>query len=553
VRDDSPSRLAISLLDSDGAVAARWGPDEADVGDVPKGLQFATSDPGLFKSASLALSRRSDHDWPDLKLLRDIRIHGIGNRVAWEGRLNEIPAHSGEDDTISPGAVGHSAALDDDPSFREIYIGRDLSELAEIAAARRIGYGTSYSYAGYSIAPDSGEGRPSLVFEINGHWEAQRPICGAMIDAGAGCAIAAVDYDFSLSTSDALFELYFNNSATDAGPGVDTSGDLATGSASGSGTWTPATARRVVAAFWLYANANAGVDGAQYKAYLRYLAWIGNHGVPIRGERPNRGVYGSDVIANIVGRCAPGLDYTTGVGGSIEPSDFIIPHLTFREPGKGSDAIMAVNAYHQRSWGVEEGKRFFWRSAEKPRKRWRVRRSEGHVIDLLGPQAEAAINGLVVKFTDPAGVTRVVGPPGCTTADVTSAFLADTSPTNPVNAAGLGRKWGELSLSFVTDYTGAIQVGNAYFADTLRFAASRGSVIVTGPVEDLETGILYPPWYMRAGDAVVPTDGDGVERRIIETNYDHDNEQCTSNLDSTPHKNEAFMERMGLSLVGYVD
>jgi hypothetical protein len=550
---EPPTRLAISLLEKDGeTVDARWGPDESDVANVPKGLQFSTADPGLFKDASLSLARRIDADWPDLVQLRPLRIHGVGRRIAWEGRLHEIPSHHAEDFAISPTAVGHAAALDDDPTFREIYIGRDLQEWTDIAAQRRLNYGTTFSYAGFSVAPDSQEGRPSLAMEVDGHWEGQIPSAGAMLDAGAGCAIAALDYDFALSTSDANFTLELNSSPNDASSGLE-GVDLATGATTGSGTYAPAVARRVVAAFWRYALVNAGADGAQWKAYLRYLAWIGNHTVPIRGERPNRGVYASDVIADIVARCAPGLTFTTGQGGSIEPSEYAIPHLTFREPMKGSDAILGVNAYHQRTWGVEDHKRFFWRSTEKPRKRWRIRRSKGHGIDLLGPQSESAINGLVVKFTDPAGVTRVVAPPGCSTADVTSELLADTSPTNPVNAAGITRKWGELQLGFVTDYNGAIQVGYAYFIDTLRFAASRGAVVVTGCVEDDETGILYPAWYMRAGDSAIVTDGDGIERRIIETTYDHDSRQLTANLDSTPHKVDALMERMGLALVGYVD
>jgi hypothetical protein len=548
------TRLAISALASDfRTVTARWGPDAGAITDIPKGLQFSTSDPGGFKDASLSLARRIDVDWPDLALLKPIHIHGVGGRTAWEGRLHEIPAHHADDYAINPTAVGHSAALDDDPSFREVYIGRDLGELSDLSTAWRKLYGGPLSWAGFSVSPDSAEGRPALTLEVAGHWEGQIPAAAAMLDVGAGCKIAALDYQFDLTSTDVNWIMQVANADSDSGVGASALAELATGAASGSGTITPATPRRVMEFEWRYANINAGADGAQWRAYLYYLAWIGNHGLPIRGERPNRGIYGSDVIANIVQRCAPELTYTTGTEGSIEPSEYAIPHLTFREPVKGSDAVLAVNAYHQRSWGVEDDRRFYWRSTAKPRKRWRIRRSLGHAVDLLGPQSESAINGLVVKFVDPAGISRVVAPPGCATADVTSELLADTSATNPVNAAGIPRKWGELQLSFVTDYNGAIQVGYAYLVDTLRFAASRGSVVVTGLVEDDKTGILYPAWCMRAGDSAIVTDGDGIERRIIETSYDNDSQQLTANLDSTPHKTDALMERMGLALVGFVD
>jgi hypothetical protein len=546
------TRLAISLLNPDESVNTRWGPDEQAVANVPKGLSFSTADPGLFKDATVALARPIDLPWPDLSLLRDVRIHGVGRRTAWEGRLQEIPLHYAEDYSINPAAVGHSSQLDYDPSFREIYVGRDLGEWTELSAQWRLGWAGSLSYAGFSVAPDSGEGRPSLALELNGHWEAQKPVAAAMYDAGAGCIIAALDYEYALNTADATFILELFTGTDDKPTGGASLGDLVTSAASsGSGELKPG--KRVMAWQWYYANINAGQDGAQYRALMRRLAWFGGHGLTIRGAAPNRGLYGSDVIADIVKRCAPELNYTTGPAGSIEPSTYIIPHLVFRDPVKGSDAILAVNAYHQRTWGVEEGKRFFWRSALKSRKRWRIRRSKGHGIDLLGPQAETAINGVVVTFTDPAGVTRVVGPPGCAGADVTSEVLADTSDANPVNLAGIPRKWGELQLSFVTDYTGAIQVGYAWLVDKLQNANARGSVTVSGVVEDDESGALFPAWYMRAGDSAIVTDGDNIERRIIETNYDHDTRTVTCNMDTPPNKVEALMERMGIALVGEVD
>lgn len=554
--DEPETRLAISALASDyRTVTARWGPDSGAIADIPKGLQFTTSDPGGFKDASLSLARRIDLDWPDLALLKPIRIHGVGGRIAWEGRLHELPAHHADDYAISPTAVGHAAALDDDPSFREIYVGRDLAEYEEATARRKLNVieGGTFAPRPYETLPDPITGLPCLRMNIEGAWAGRAPLIEVALDAGPGCKIAAMDNEWLLSTNDANFALEQRVGDDDLETAFISSGDLATGATSGFGTFAPATAKRWLFWEWYYSITTAGADGQQFVATARKLAWFGAHGLPIRGAFPNRGLYASDVIANIVQRCAPGLTYTTGTDGSIEPSEYVIPHLTFREPTKGSDAILAVNAYHQRSWGVEDHRRFYWRSTDKPRKRWRIRRSLGHGIDLLGPQSESAINGLVVKFTDAAGVTRVVAPPGCTTADVTSELLADTSPTNPVNAAGITRKWGELQLGFVTDYAGAIQVGYAYLTDTLRFAASRGSVVVTGLVEDDETGILYPAWCMRAGDSAVNTDGDGIERRIIETTYDNDARQLTANLDSTPHKVDALMERMGLALVGFVD
>jgi len=545
------TRLAISVLNPDGTSLARWGADEADAGDIPHGLSFSTSDPGGFKDASLALSRRIDQDFPDLKLLRDVLIYGPGERTAWEGRLQEIPRHQAEDFSINPTAVGHVAALDDDPSFKEIYVGRDLSEFVDLSAAWRLGWGASFAYQGFNVAQDSAEGRPAIMLEINGQWTSPIPTAAVMYDASAGCLIAALDYEYVVSDTNAKWLLQVGQADDDVPTNFKALTDLATGFKEGSGTLTPETPRRVLNVEWRYSEGGGGA-GAQYRATLRRLVWFGAHGLTIRGERPNRGLYICDVIADVVRRVAPGLNFTTGNGGSIEPSTYICPHLVFREKIKGSDAVLAANAYHQRSWGVEDGKRFFWRSTETYRKRWRIRRSRGHGVDLLGPQAEAAINGVVASFTDPGGVSRMVGPLGCRTADYTTSLLEDTSPTNPVNEAGIERKWAELQLSFVTDDEGAAQVAYAWMRDKLLSAAARGSVVVTGLVED-ENGVLFPAWYMRAGDSATVVDGDNIERRIIETTYDHDSRTASCNLDATPHKVEALMERMGVSLVGVAE
>lgn len=547
------TELALSLLKPDGTPQTRWGADEKAVGDIPRGLTFSTADPGLFKDATLAFSRPPSESWPDLQLLRDIRIYGAGNRVAWEGRLHEIPQHYGTDYSVNPGAIGHYAALDDDPSFREVYVGRDLNEFAELANGWRLAFNIAYS--GFSVAQDNAQGYPALILAVDGPWGAAgSPHAGALMDPGPGVKISRADFEWLVSNTSASFSLR-PAVADDDSFTVNWEGgpDYAEGAASGVAAYVPSTPRRVFSFEWAHPPGPAGEAGSQYKATIRKLAWFGNHGLPIQGAFPNRGVLASDVMADIVKRTAPGLNFTTGVGGSIEPSNYIIPHLVFRGPIKGSDAVLGVNAYHQRKWGVEEGKRFFWRNSEVPRKRWRIRRSKGHGIDLLGPQADAAMNGVVVSFTDPAGVTRVVGPAGCASADATSSLLEDTSPANPVNKAGIKRKWAELTLSFVTDFEGAIQVGRVWMQDKLVNANARGSITVTGIIQDDETGALYPAWYMRAGDSAIVTDGDNIERRIIETNYEHDSRTITCNLDTTPHKVEALMERMGVSLVGFAE
>lgn len=552
-----PTRLAISLLTPEGSVASRWGPDEEDVGDIPRGLGFSTSDPGGFKDATVALARAIDDRRGDLALLRDVRIYGAGDRTAWEGRLQETPRREGDDFVASPGAVGHVVELDDDPSFAEIYIDRELSKWGEPTTARRLALAEAGLKAASGTATaggqDAGTSGPGITMEIN-HLQQN-----ALVESwyyGNGVPIGEVRYSFdnvkglvtpaswtnqiAISDRDILpegtFDLGANHQVTDA--------------ANQAVLATTATRKYVrIRGLWF---APAETADNVYMVQWLYPRVFGRHGLTKRGAAPLEGFWGCDVIANIVTRCAPRLQFTTGPEGTIRDSDFPIPHLAF-DGVKGSDAVLATNAFHQRFWGVYDDKTFFWLPTTTYRKRWRIRRSSGHGIDLLGPQAEDAVNGVVVSFTDPSGQTRVVTPPGVSSAYATSPLLADTSETNPVNAAGIARKWGSLQLDFVTDLSGAVQVAAAWLQVKLENANSRGSVTVSGMVEDDATGALYPAWYMRAGDSAIVTDGDNVERRIIETNYEHDSRTVTCNMDSTPHKVDALMERMGVVLVGIVD
>lgn len=554
---DPATDLAISLLNGDGTVGDRWGADENVVGNVPKGLGFTTSDPGGFKDCTLSLAREIDKTWPDLSLLRALRIYGTGNRTAWEGRLQEIPRHHADDTSIAPGAVGHIARLDDDPSFAEIYLDADLTKWGDPSTARRVQMlGAGYSFAGVEVHDgfqDSGTNGPAILFAFNDYGAATD--LGEAWYYGGGVPLAKVLYDYiipkaggDMVNQGTRLWACENDQAAGAVGGTVHSAAAAPGQEAAGGT--ALTKYFLAQSYYLGAFTGASTGDTFGVAYPKVL---GRHGLPVRGAWPAVGLYGSDVIADIVSRCASDLNFTTGTGGSIAESTFAIPHLVFAEGVKGSDAVLGVNAYHQRSWGVYEDKTFFWRPATSYRKRWRIRRSKGHGVDLLGPQAEDAINGVVCTFTDPAGVTRVVGPPGCPTAYATSDTLADTSLTNPVNRAGIERKWAELKLGFVTTTAGAIAVAAAYLADKLANAQARGSVVVAGLVEDDETGTLYPAWAMRAGDSAIVTDGDNIERGIIETSYDHDSRTCTCNLDATPHKVEALMERMGLVLVGVTD
>jgi hypothetical protein len=540
------SQLSVAITTASGEVY-RWGPDEWDAQNIPQALAFGTSMPGGFKSATLTLPRRIDLDYPDLNLLDSVQILGPGNEVAWEGRVQQLPRTHQDTFSIQVGAVGWSAHLMDDPSFREIYVGRGLGEWTEISTAHRIGFGTSYAYAGFSVAPDSSEARPSILLEVNGHWEGQIPVAGCIYDAGPGLGIAFMDHEWVVSNTDPKWIFQPWEGSDDKPTGFTSLGDFAGGGASGSGTITTAGGR-VFGFQWYYETGGAGADGAQYRASLRHLAWFGKHGLPIRGSAPNRGLYASDVIADVLSRVAPLLNYSTGESGSIQPTTFVIPHLVFREQTTAQAVIMQTNGYHLWDWGVWENREFFFHEPSSERLTWEARLSDGARLDLEGSQADDVYNGAYVQYADPAGVNRTVGPPGAS-ADATDASLADTSESNPVNAHGIPRRWALLNLSQTTTQAGAIQLGATYLGEK-SLPQRRGSLTLTGSIGH-PAGGTRPVWSVRAGDWVRisdhPTD---VPRKIIETNYDAPTDTLTCSLDNTSQKLDAILERLGVSLMG---
>lgn len=529
-------RLAISVTHANGRVT-RWGPDEPDGENIPQDLTFSTSVPGGFRDLSCSLLRRIDRTYPDEALFDDVTVYTAGGgSVVWSGRIAQLPRQHGDTYGVTPGAVGWSAHLKDDPSFREIYRDMDMTKWQGPNLARRaVLYGASRvlgdftsDYTGQRIDFPTPIGNPRIHFEL------YYPDQGIPIErlayrgtsTGTTTGWSYEMYTHADQSSFTLQDSVFLSSLDD--------------------TYRSANAITVRNGFAFIIDSGGNSvtpTGGMHRAFS-FLAVMGdNTTLTLRGTEPDAGYYASDLINDIVSKAAPMLTRN-----GIETNTSVVPHAAFTDPVTGEDAISLINAYALWEWGVWEDRDFFYRAPSLDRTLWRARLSNGAKVDLEGDTAEQIFNGVYVTYQDASGQRKTVGPPGAT-ADNTDSALEDTSDSNPVNSHGIPRRWARLDISVPTTLAGATLIGQTYLAERL-LASRRGTITLSGTAIHPTKG-ERPVWEIRAGDSILIEDRTGdVARRVIQTDYRHANREVQLSCDNTSSKLDAILERLGVGLIG---
>lgn len=531
---------------------SRWGGDEPDVAGIPQGIEIATTSPGGFQSCSLSLARDPRRDWPDLDLIDHIELHGrvrpLG-RLAFEGQMDAFPGEIGDSFSIGVNAIGYQKLLEEDESWRQVYVDRDISHWGPPVLGRRrhmngvnvvldVDYTAQADGGGITFSGTTGKSVPaSSSAEL---WYRMPP----------GQAIGAVDYRGTQ-----------RNATNVAAPNLVTTSDDANGAWSS----TPLTLDDTLRSLTLVDRYRFGLMAAgasathtptaQFLRTLTHVAVYGDTGVPLQPTAPGepRGVFGHDALAHMLQTGAPDLNYRVGFDGTIWPAEFVVPQLAFLESGKVGDAVAKLNAYFLRRWEVWEGRSFWWVPWSPDQLTWIARIAGGAHWTPAGADAATLSNGVVVSYTGPGGIQRTAGPPG-SGCDDESPLLYDARQANQYTARNR-RKWTRLDVGFplTSGATGsAVQLGFVWLQEQLRPQRS-GTLVVRpngpGHIPQLEhpTAGPLPIWACRSGDYVRLPDYPGDEPfRVIDSKYSHDSKALTLSLDNSNARVSAILERLGV-------
>jgi hypothetical protein len=254
-------------------------------------------------------------------------------------------------------------------------------------------------------------------------------------------------------------------------------------------------------------------------------------------------------VQHAVTTFAPLLAITSANLPTITPSTFVVPHCAFTDPTTASEMIKDVAKYELQDWAVWNGSKgptFYFYPRGSVGKRWRARVGPTQLSE-TGPQIDRLWNGVIVQFTDVAGITWTVGPPD-SGAKTTDTRLRDYSSSNPCNAVAGLKRYAMIQMG-TSVWDIAVVVGQV-FLTYQKLLDTSGQATLTGHVLD-DKGVLWPAWMVRAGDYISFIDAhDTSLRRIVKTDYSADTYTNSISLDTPPDGLQELLDRLGVGMMG---
>lgn len=546
VNERPPMRQYI-LATTPGGRTERWSVDAPLAEQRIDDLTDSDSVPGGFKELTGTLPRKPGVDYSDMKMGTNIEVFGAGQLKVSEYRLERAPRSSGDYLVMDPAASGYQVLLTDNEGAQSIFIDCELSGLGEASTQRRQdvvegGYvpGIANTSVGFQ---DSGSAAPAILFTPSTY----EPLKFAteLWYSGSGANIGKLLFDFIAPVPGGLGEA-INNKAKISLDDRDKSSTAAS-------FHTTAASAQSLTGSGKYAFVQCYYEGAYHGAAsgdtwgFANLKVLGDHGLTLYGTWPKVGVLASDVIAYLLAKWAPGLNFTTGSFGSIKPSSFVIPHLAFKDPPTTlQEMITQAIRFELLEWGVWTGQNgptlyLNQRGQREGRKRWRTRMRPAKFTE-TGQQMDQVWNKVVVSWPDFDGTTKTVGPPG-SGYPVTSTRCEDTDPLNPINEAGEDRTK-HIALTDPATLEGAEETAER-FLEQAKLLDGSGEATLTGYVED-EHGAEWPYYCVHAGDEIEFLDASiPGYRYIVEATRRRKDRAVGIKIDAPPDSYAALLERIG--------
>jgi hypothetical protein len=559
-RKDRPPMRQYLLVTPPGGRAFRWGEDDRDPQGCLIDLEDSDTAPGghaeLRATVPLGNPGRSKVE-PRMPMGSKVELFSATHDRLWQGRLTRPGQSSVTSRTLTSVAVGYQAHLTDDESVQCIPIDQDMTawgspstrQIADWSAA-------SININGQVALLPAGDPAAGNHPAISHSWGQMNPsatnpdVAMSWYDSG-GVDIGRVtvgEFVHVKGGTGGNWITQVDAAPDDTGNEAETLHNYkATTAASATYSVSPEKSHLRLLSFL---NEAAAGELVNIENQYRGIVVQDRSEIPTYGAWPNQGVLASDVIAYVLARWAPLINFTTGSHGSLKPSSYPIPQLAFKEWTTAQEVILAALKYELLEWGVwpgPNGSPTFYlnrRGEREGRKRWRARVGPAN-LESVGNSLSQTRNAMLVSYADPDGTMRWVGPPG-SNCRITSEALIDQDPLNPANEAGI-KAWGRASLRGIGSPEAAITLGAERLAASKELDGT-GKARLTGYVED-EYGQEWPYYHVHGGDLIEFVDASiPGYRYIIDAQRSRSSRSVAIELDAPPDATDVALERDSVAL-----